>query len=368
MNILQPGQALGFAEMINRAAGLSLDSNALIPQSWQARAGARSIFLSAPLADQELALRIISLPGVARSNELHEFSLKFENDPWSLIRLLAHAAELSEHLQHSWHLRLLVIPASTLRILIAKDHTLESELLRLGLIENFTNLKSALIRKQIAEVAYATARNNEARPHLNEILQIMHGQRPGFGPAQDDFLGPFSAIQKLVFSSGVMKTRTLRNRIAGIIIPKILRVNNSTPAFVYYSFRRPTSEIKIAPITRSSRATTMIANALSKFSENILGTSFTFFASEKQPNAAVPIYPVAGNDSLLMDFSEQIRYANHCSGTQNLALGDPRSGFLRHFIRISIRPERSKGDSNTVKKAARNTGINLFNHLLKNAV
>lgn len=339
IQICSPGQALGFLESLTDTFSLrsnARDSLSLATQPLHARAGARSIFVGAPLADEDLVLKLLSLPSASSWHDT--LNLDFDSDPWSFIRLLAHVTDASTEFQHQWRVEVLVVPRAVLQSLLNEDHALEVEMLKLALVESSARLRSALTAKHLTEVAYSAASTLEARPHLNEVLQIAANHRLGFGPASDDSLGPFSAIQKFIAASGLMKTRTLKNRIPAIIIPKTFTLSRRKADFVYYSLRRPTTQTMSPPPTRPSRVIIAVAQAMSRLKKTKInvGLFLTFFASEKQPKAVVPIHPVAANHLLNQDFAEQLKLGESKFGLdKSTALGDPRSGFLGHFVRIS---------------------------------
>ena len=240
-----------------------------------------------------------------------------------------------------WRAEVLVIPQSTLRHLFKAEPELENILLQIALEETQSQLQTSENSRRLTEIVCLDNLTVEARPHLNEIAKIIAGSHVGYGPAQDDSLGPFSALHRYIATTGLMKSRTLKNRIPGFIVPKEFNPSGDATDYFYHSFNKPASQSKCYPPTKTSRVLEAIAQGLSRFQSavNVPELQLQFVASEKQPKAAIAIHPVAGNEQINRDFAEQLKLAESVFGLdKSMALGDPRTGFLGRFVRVS-RPQ-----------------------------
>jgi hypothetical protein len=137
LEICGPGKSLGLSSALADILPQSSASLLRPIQEVAATAGARSIFVGTPLADQELALKLLSSPRVlALDDQEHENIGAFNYDPWSFIRLLASAAESSVRFQGRWNVEALVVPRAILRRILAEGHEAKSTILKLALDES----------------------------------------------------------------------------------------------------------------------------------------------------------------------------------------------------------------------------------------
>lgn len=318
----------------------------------QANAGARSIHCGVPLGERDLALRLLSLPGFS---DCHHYSqeLEFEVDSWLFARLLSQPLNNCENIADPWRVEVLVVPENTLRQLFSVDPELETVLMRMVLHETECQLQVSENSRGLMEMIYADNPPAEARPHFKEIVEIVAGSRLGYGAAQDDLLGPFSALHGFIAATGLMKSRTLKNRFPAFIIPKEFSLTQDKPDYFYYSFSRPVSRFRCAPPVRTPRVMEAVAREMSRLRQTakLPALDFQFVASEKQPKAAVAIRPFTGNGQVAQDFAEQLKFAESAFGLdKSTALGDPRSGFLGHFVRVSNQAKDTGSNFHSVGK------------------
>lgn len=336
IEILLPGQILGVPILTKTSKRKADFVDQIQRPLLKVTSGARSIFLGVPLNDQDLLPRVLILNGRLTGDP--QFEIDFEKDSFALVKLLASALDNSQQRQAPWRLETMIIPGRVLQNLFREQPGFEAHLFSLLLAESESRYISESVSKRLI-LACSANLSVEARPHVNEILQIIAKQRLGYAPIESDSLGPFEAIQELIAKSRLMNTRTLRGRIPAILGPKKFCANGK-PDFCYYSIRRPSLQSRNTAPTRISPAINGIAISIRKLtaSNACPEVNLEFFASEKQPRTEMrlSVRPVRGDGQLAFDFAKQLEFGERFfSLDRSTALGDPRTGFLGHFVRMS---------------------------------
>lgn len=336
MEILSPGRILGLADLFCKNV-LDATETGMLAQKSTLRvvAGARSIAFGMPLGDQELGLRLLGFLKGEYIDSLPE-QFDFEQDHWMFAKNVIKANYSTDYSETPWQVEALIIPQDVLRDIFKQRPEIENFLLRLALAEKQKHFQAAAQTRHIAEIVYSSNLTVEAKAHFSELLQIITGNRLGVAPVSDDILGPFTAVQKFLANSGIMSSPTLQNRIPCILIPKPFHQSAQSPDFIYYSLHKPMTQLQQAPPIRPIRVMEALAAALNKLINNkaISKLAVEFFTSETQPKSSIHIQGVAGNERLLTDFAQQIDISKPKGMQRELALGNPRSGFLKYLIRL----------------------------------
>jgi hypothetical protein len=156
--ILNPGQIVGFVpSRLNPAKhqpGFLATSQSQLPKM-KVTAGARSVFLGAPLNDEELTSRVFGLTKNLAAYERYSASLGFEKDPLTFVRLLSEALEHPAKIQMPWRVEVIVVPSNVLHDLFRSHPALEINIRSLEAAQEHPRTVSAYLGKHFSQVSYA---------------------------------------------------------------------------------------------------------------------------------------------------------------------------------------------------------------------
>jgi len=279
LRVLKPGDAFGvfefLDEMVPRACPLAPN------HQWRVSSGARSLFVSSPLRNEQIARKLIKLC-TDRPNELEqkapyrskeyicqsgsetsvEAAERFNRDNWQFLKAVLSAAKkdarFSPKSSLEWGCELLLISPSWLQRFAAHPQSMAPASQLIHLLKDMGWIQSDHLRRyhsDESELVGALSKLDTDQRRLQKafdagylhrtilhLLAIARGDLPGFVPVRPACEGgPFWAMLEYLSHSGLCSTPGLDGRLPLLLQPlQIDPPSCGAPGqVVYYSFETP---------------------------------------------------------------------------------------------------------------------------------
>jgi hypothetical protein len=352
MRIAWPGDCLGAYEALNAFYFEDYGKRGNKVFGVPARrltAGARSVFINAPMKELTRSLRSRMSPLLSRYYSVNrltpaELGVEMDADHSKVLKMIADATG------KNWRCELLVIPFSTLHKLIwdgknvrpdARDLLLE--LHRIGWTQS-RHSRSVQVRQAAVTDRLARKGTNVYQEQIiQHLLSVARGEFPGFAPFEDQSQpGPFREVLEFIDANRLADSFKC---FPSILHPVHLGTGEYQRKAVYYSFAYPSL---LSPLRKEHSGTDTMQEIKIRLSDvrrqqrtSVKNLDWHFYISRglSKPGRHFDIFGNSADANL--DFDYQIRLADTFENLKDLPFfGPERDGFLSKFIRLSVEPRQ----------------------------
>lgn len=349
VRITEPGECVGVYEALNAFYfdDYGKRGNKIFgAPARRLSAGAKSVFINAPLKELARSLRDTVGSNILRrhygygfnSFGFSELGTALDNDHSKLLKMLAEAAGTK------WHCDLLVIPFKSLHQLIwdgtrarssARDLLLEMH--RIGWIQSRASRSERVRYAAAADVLARKGTNVYLEQSIEHLLSVARGNMPGFTPFRDqDQSGPFQEILEFINAS---KLADSFKCFPSIIHPAHLGNAKRERSVVYYSFAHPTL---LTPLRKQHSGPDLMQelrirmNSIKREGRGIAkDVGWHFYISSGLPKPERNFEIFEKSEDAAIDFYYQQKLALELDRLRDRPFfGPERDGFLSKFIRL----------------------------------
>jgi hypothetical protein len=228
LRLLQAGELFGVFETLD----VLTEGKSKAPALWNVSSGARSVFVVAPVSNNDLKPPIARALG-RNANDIPWQKMKHGN--WMLV------SEMARFLPSQWNTEVLVFPQGWVRGEDGRPTEFAGSIYKLGWQQS-CYLRDFGTREAILSTSRVTRLDDHKT--VMHLLAIAKGDVPGFRPVVSSAseAGPFREIQALLANALERKVTNTRGEVRGsTYTPVILQPCHLVRAgeAVYYSFSRP---------------------------------------------------------------------------------------------------------------------------------
>jgi hypothetical protein len=314
-------------------------------------AGARSVFINAPIKELARALQgrlARPLSRYYRANQLTAAQLgaEFDRNHSKFLKMLAEAAGVK------WHCDLLVIPFATLQSLVWKGNLVRPdardlllEIHRIGWIQSRHSRSASVRRTAIADPLARKGTNVYQEQIIHHLISVGRGEFPGFAPFEKESqAGPFQEVLEFIDTNHLAASFKC---FPSILQAAHLGTEKYQRSAVYYSFAHPTL---LSPLHKLHSGPDIMQELKIRLNDvkrqgrtAVKGLAWDFYISRglSKPGRHWDIFE--NSTEAATDFAYQQQLANVLETLkQPPFFGPERDGFLSKFIRLYLQHARTE--------------------------